>query len=182
MPQIVIVILISGLLPIVCAGLAKWGFKDYNNREPRTWLAAQEGWRARANAAQQNSFEIFPLFVAAVIFAVLAGSDASIISPLCWFFVAMRIIYIYFYLADKALLRTLVWILGQGVILRLFLFAMQEAQHQASALTLRAALIVSICRFSHSMKSMICTAPDEQKTNKLVPPETWLLYFIMVYI
>ncbi len=123
MPQITIAILISGLLPIACAGLAKWGFKDYNNREPRTWLAAQEGWRARANAAQQNSFEIFPLFVAAVIFAILAGTDASIISPLCWFFVATRIIYIYFYLADKALLRTLVWILGLGVILRLFLFA-----------------------------------------------------------
>ena len=93
MPQITIAILIAGLLPIACAGLAKWGFKDYNNREPRTWLAAQEGWRARANAAQQNSFEIFPLFVAAVIFAILAGTDASIISPLCWFFVATRIIY-----------------------------------------------------------------------------------------
>ena len=124
MTQTAVTILITGLLPIACAGLAKWGFKDYNNREPRTWFAAQEGWRARANAAQQNSFEIFPLFAAAVIFAILADTEASMISPLCWLFVATRIIYIYFYLTDRALLRTLIWILGLGVILRLFLFAM----------------------------------------------------------
>ena len=123
MAQITIIMLISGLLPIACAGLAKWGFQDYNNREPRAWLAAQEGWRARANAAQQNSFEIFPLFAASVIFAILAETEASIIAPICWFFVATRIIYIYFYLTDKALLRTFVWILGLGAILKLFLFA-----------------------------------------------------------
>mgnify|MGYP000861509815 CR=1 FL=1 len=31
MTQITIIMLISGLLPIACAGLAKWGFQDYNN-------------------------------------------------------------------------------------------------------------------------------------------------------
>jgi uncharacterized MAPEG superfamily protein len=53
----------------------------------------------------------------------LAETEASIIAPICWFFVATRIIYIYFYLTDKAFLRTFVWILGLGAILKLFLFA-----------------------------------------------------------
>ena len=123
MNQVVITVILAGLLPIVCAGLAKWGFKDYNNREPRTWLASQEGWRARANAAQQNSFEIFPLFATSVVFAILADTEISRIPPLCWFFLVTRVIYIYCYVTDKALMRTFVWLLGLGVIIKLFLFA-----------------------------------------------------------
>ena len=123
MSQIAIVVVLVGMLPIACAGLAKWGFKDYNNREPRMWLSAQEGWRARANAAQQNSFEIFPLFAASVIFAILADTDTALILPLCWFFLVTRILYIYCYVTDKALLRTFIWIVGLGAILKLFLFA-----------------------------------------------------------
>ena len=123
MNQVVITIILAGLLPIACAALAKWGFKDYNNREPRTWLSSQEGWRARANAAQQNSFEIFPFFATSVIFAILAETEISRISPVCWFFLVTRVIYIYFYITDKALMRTFVWLLGLGVILKLFLFA-----------------------------------------------------------
>jgi uncharacterized MAPEG superfamily protein len=125
MTPIVLAVVVSGLLPIVCAGLAKWGFRNYDNREPRAWLAAQEGWRARANAAQQNSFEAFPLFVAAVAFAMLAGTEPARMLPVCWFFVATRIAYIGCYVADKALLRTLFWLLGMAASLRLFAFAMQ---------------------------------------------------------
>ncbi len=124
MNQVVITVILAGLLPIACAGLAKWGFKDYNNREPRTWLASQEGWRARANAAQQNSFEIFPFFATSVVFAILADIEISRISPFCWFFLVTRVIYIYCYVTDKALMRTFVWLLGLGVIVKLFLFAM----------------------------------------------------------
>ena len=123
MNQVVITVILAGLLPIACAGLAKWGFKDYNNREPRTWLASQEGWRARANAAQQNSFEIFPLFATSVVFAILADTESSRMSSLCWFFLVTRVFYIYCYVTDKALMRTFVWLLGLGVIIKLFLSA-----------------------------------------------------------
>jgi len=123
MNKIALAVILVGLLPIVCAGLAKWGFRDFNNREPRTWLASQDGWRARANAAQQNSFEIFPFFAASVIFAILVGTDSSLIYPLCWFFLVTRIFYIYCYVTDKPLLRTFVWIVGFGVVLKLFYFA-----------------------------------------------------------
>ncbi len=123
MTPIVLAVIISGLLPIVCDGLAKWGFKNYDNREPRAWLAAQEGWRARANAAQQNSFEAFPFFAAGVVFALLAGTEPERILPVCWFFVATRLAYIGCYLADKATIRTLFWTAGMGATLRLFAFA-----------------------------------------------------------
>ena len=124
MTQIVITVIIAGLLPIVCAGIAKWGFKSYDNREPRAWLATQSGWRARANAAQQNSLEAFPLFAAAVMFALIAKTEASLMIPVCWFFIACRVVYIYCYVSDKASIRSFVWFLGIAATLRLFLFAL----------------------------------------------------------
>ena len=63
-------VLVAALLPIVCAGIAKWGTfgkprRDggFDNENPRAWLARQTDWRARANAAQANSFEALPFFI-----------------------------------------------------------------------------------------------------------------------
>ena len=60
-------VLVAVFLPIVCAGIAKWGSfgkprsqGGFDNVDPRAWLARQTGWRARANAAQANSFEALP--------------------------------------------------------------------------------------------------------------------------
>ena len=51
-------LLIAALMPVVCAGISKAGATDrYDNRNPRDWLARREGYRARAYAAQQNSWE-----------------------------------------------------------------------------------------------------------------------------
>jgi len=41
-------LLIAGVLPVACAGIAKLGFKEYDNNNPRAWLAKQTGFRARA--------------------------------------------------------------------------------------------------------------------------------------
>ena len=69
-------VLLACLLPIVAAGVAKWGTFSrsvreggFDNEDPRAWLARQSGRRARANAAQANSFEALPLFIAAVLTA-----------------------------------------------------------------------------------------------------------------
>ena len=50
-------LLAGALLPIVCAGIAKWGTMTtpankggFDNNNPRAWLARQTDWRARANA------------------------------------------------------------------------------------------------------------------------------------
>jgi len=48
MSQEVLLVLIAGLLPVVCAGIAKWGARTYDNHNPRAWMAQQDGYRARA--------------------------------------------------------------------------------------------------------------------------------------
>lgn len=116
-------VMVAGLLPIVCAGIAKWGARDYDNRDPRAWLARQDGRRARANAAQSNSLEAFPFFAAAVVLALQAGSDAQLVAQWAWLFVALRVVYIGCYVADRAALRSMVWLLGLAVVIRLFAMA-----------------------------------------------------------
>jgi uncharacterized MAPEG superfamily protein len=105
-------VLIAGLLPYVCAIIAKWGFQNFDNHNPRQWLAHQTGFRARANAAQANSFESFPLFAAGVIIATLAHVDAGRIDLYAFAFVVARVGFIVCYVADKAGLRSLFWLLG----------------------------------------------------------------------
>ena len=47
-------------LPIFCAAYAKYraGFSPADNHNPRAFLAHAQGKAARADAAQQNSYEI----------------------------------------------------------------------------------------------------------------------------
>ena len=74
-------VLIAGLLPIVAAGIAKFGFKDFDNSNPRQWLAKQTGFRARANAAQANTFESIPFFFAAIAMAIKKkGIDSKVLA------------------------------------------------------------------------------------------------------
>lgn len=114
-------VLVAGLLPIVCAGISKWGFRGYDNRQPREWLARQEGWRARANAAQQNSWEAFALFAAGVFAAHLAGGPQPQADLIAVAFVLARLAYIFLYVTDRATLRSVVWLLGLGLSVSLFL-------------------------------------------------------------
>lgn len=66
-------VLVAGLLPYVATVIAKAG-TDFDNRNPRAWLARQQGYRHRASAASMNAFEALPLFAAAVLIAqVLRG-------------------------------------------------------------------------------------------------------------
>lgn len=114
-------ILIAALLPIVCAGIAKSGMFSvprsqggYDNHDPRAWLARQTGWRARANAAQANSFEAMPFFVGAVIVAHATGGRQGLVDALAVAFILLRIAYIGLYLADRDSLRSLVWVAAFG--------------------------------------------------------------------
>jgi len=120
-------ILIACLLPIVCAGIAKWkGFGvsrregGFDNHNPRQWLARLEGWQARANAAQQNSFEALPIFIAGVLIAQAHGAPSGTVDTLALVFVLARVAYIATYLADRANLRTLCWVVALGCAIALF--------------------------------------------------------------
>jgi uncharacterized MAPEG superfamily protein len=115
-------VLVVALLPIVCAGLAKWGMfakprreGGYDNHNPRAWLARQSDGRARANAAQANSFEALPFFMGAVIIAHQLGANQTRLDVLAFIFVVLRLVYILLYVADLASARSLTWVLALAV-------------------------------------------------------------------
>jgi uncharacterized MAPEG superfamily protein len=113
-------LMVASLLPIACAGIAKWGFRGFDNNNPREWLAKQQGWRARAHAAQLNSWEALAIFTAAVLSAHLAGAAQDTVDALAAGFVVARVAYVGCYLADRASLRSLVWLVGLGLSIALF--------------------------------------------------------------
>ena len=116
-------VLIAALLPIVFAGIAKTGARDYDNRQPRAWLAGLEGWRQRANWAQNNMHEAFPPFAAAVIIAQVAGGHQATINALACAYLLLRCAYGALYIADRDLPRSLAWIGAMGCVIALFVTA-----------------------------------------------------------
>ena len=109
-------VLVMAILPIVCTGIAKYGMfsksrRDggYDNHNPRAWLAKQTDWRARANAAQANTFEALPFFFAAVIIAHQLQARQTVVDILAFMFVVLRIAYVLMYVADMAKTRSVIW-------------------------------------------------------------------------
>ena len=112
-----------GLLPYAATLTAKVGRKSFDNRDPRAWLARQEGFRRRANNAQMNAFEAFPFFAAAVITAHVLHGPQALVDTLALVFVTARVLHLAFYLADQASLRSLVWFVGFGCVIAIFIVA-----------------------------------------------------------
>lgn len=117
-------ILISALLPYLWVSISKASGQRYDNRDPRGWLAKQENPRAhRANSAQLNAFEAFAPFAAGVLMAQSAGVNPDTITALSLIFVAARIVHGFFYLANSALWRSLVWGVGFACVFALMALA-----------------------------------------------------------
>ena len=116
-------ILIAFLLPYLCTYVAKisGGFRLKDNHDPRDFLDSLNGFGRRAHAAQLNGFEVTPAFAAAVIVAHLAGNAELVtIDVMAVLFITSRLLYMICYLADWAILRSLVWLVGMGLIVGLF--------------------------------------------------------------
>ncbi|MBV6289079.1 MAPEG family protein [Pseudomonas aegrilactucae] len=117
-------VLIALLLPLVCVGIAKFSSGRYNlrqNHDPRAFLDTLEGLPRRAHAAQLNSFEAIPAFVAAVVIADIVGNAEQVTQDvLAVLYITSRLLYIICYLADWALLRSLMWFAGVGLIVSFF--------------------------------------------------------------
>jgi uncharacterized MAPEG superfamily protein len=119
-------VLLAGLMPVICAGIAKAGSKAYDNHDPRAWLSRQTGYRARANAAQTNCFEAFPFFAVGLLLALLTGVEPVVVNALALVFVVVRVAYVACYLADKALYRSIFWLLGYATVIAFYVLAMQN--------------------------------------------------------
>lgn len=122
-----ICLLVACLLPIGCAGLAKSkGFgkrrRDggFDNHHPREWLASLQGWQARANAAQANSWEALPIFIAGLVVAHQHQAAQGTVDALAVTFIVSRLVFVGLYVADQASLRSLVWFVGLVASVALF--------------------------------------------------------------
>ncbi|HXQ51521.1 MAG TPA: MAPEG family protein [Stellaceae bacterium] len=118
MPLAYWMILAAAFLPYVTVALAKSGGVD--NRAPRRELQKLEGWRQRADWAHRNHFETFPIFAASVLVAEVTHAPQGRIDLLALSYVAVRIVYTAMYMADLATMRSLVFTLGLGLTVWLF--------------------------------------------------------------
>jgi uncharacterized MAPEG superfamily protein len=94
-----------------------------DNRNPRLQAQQLTGAGARCYAAQQNAWEALAVFTAAVAVAHLAGADPERSATAALVFIVARVLHAVFYLADQDKLRSLVWIVGFGSCIWLFVLA-----------------------------------------------------------
>jgi uncharacterized MAPEG superfamily protein len=115
-------VLTAGLLPYVATMIAK-SRPGFDNANPRGWLQEQDGFRHRANSAQLNSFEAFPLFAAAVVIASILHTPQHTLDTLAVGFVIARGLYIVCYVVGLAALRSVVWFAGMACCVAIFVAA-----------------------------------------------------------
>ncbi|WP_201598627.1 MAPEG family protein [Psychrobacter vallis] len=118
---------VASLLPWAVSIVAKvsGGFKIRNNAHPRDFFQHTTGMAARANAAQQNSYETLPIFLAAVLVAMLFFVPQLIINTLAWLYVLIRIGYCVAYITNLATFRSILWVLSMACSLMLFYLAIR---------------------------------------------------------
>lgn len=124
-------ILLATLMPIACAGLAKGRDMNvshknggYDNRNPRDWIAKQQGLKRWAQAAQENCWEALPFFAAAVIVSHMLGVIGWLPNVLAVAFIMLRVIYVWLYVTAKQRARSLVWCAAFFVNIAIFLLPM----------------------------------------------------------
>lgn len=112
--SVVVAMVVASLLPMLWMYIAKWlaGFQLHNNQAPRDFMMQATGAAARARAAEQNSYETLPLFLAAAVLALVYFVPLSVVSVLVWLYVLLRVLYGLAYIANWAFFRSAVWALG----------------------------------------------------------------------
>ena len=82
----------------------------------------------RCIGAHENGWEAFISFVPAVLMCRMQKADGKLVRELCMQFVRIRMLYIFVYLIAQwkavAALRTLTWLAGMRVVLKLYLTAL----------------------------------------------------------
>jgi len=119
---VLVAILIPWLMAVVKKSpLVRRG--EYNNNAPRADSLGLGSESQRAHWAEQNSYEILPGYIAAVMVAHFAGAEQRCIDAIALAFIASRIVYCLCYLKDWAMLRSIVWLAGLLCIVGLFVIS-----------------------------------------------------------
>jgi uncharacterized MAPEG superfamily protein len=120
-------VLTAGLMPFVWTGIAKLRGPRYDNGNVRQWQGRLEGLALRAHAAHLNSFEAFPLFAVAVVVAQMHAVDPSYVDTLSLAFIGLRVLYGILYLANQAVLRSLIWM--AAIVCNVMIFVSASGAH-----------------------------------------------------
>lgn len=125
--SVITAMMVACVLPMIFAYVAKMlgGFKAKDNTNPRAFLANLTGAAARANAAQQNSYESLPIFLVAVVTALLFFVPVVIVAKLAWLYVLLRVLYGVAYVMNFATFRSVIWALSLACSLMLFYLAIR---------------------------------------------------------
>lgn len=122
-------LLAAGIIPQLFGMYAK-ASKNFDNNNPREFLAQVQGKKARAVAAMQNGYEGLPLFIAAVLIAHIVPLlnpshivNQSMINMLAIGYIVTRIAFGFLYIAGLGTLRSLVWLAGMACIIGLFVIS-----------------------------------------------------------
>ena len=117
-------VLAATVLPYVWSTLSKVG-QQYDNALPRA--GEYGGWQRRANWAQQNAWEAFAPFAAAVLIAHWLKTPQSTVDLLALLFIGFRIAHGIAYVADYPKSRSLMWVGGIGCVIALYVVAARAA-------------------------------------------------------
>ena len=119
--------IVASFMPLLLAWLTKalGGFRLADNAHPRDFLQQTTGASARANAAQKNSYETLPVFLVAVLAAMLFFVPQSIINVLAWLYVLIRIGYCVAYITNLPMFRSILWLLSMLCCVMLFYLAIR---------------------------------------------------------
>lgn len=122
-------LLIALLIPIVLALVGSYfrfsQLGTLDNKHPRLQAAKLEGTGSRAYAAQQNAWEAFAMFTAAVVVAHLADADPGRSATAAEVFIGARVLHPIFYLANIDSVRTVTFFASLGSCIWLFVLAAQ---------------------------------------------------------
>jgi uncharacterized MAPEG superfamily protein len=120
-------LLVAILIPYVLAGVGGYfrvrQLGTIDNKHPRAQAAELTGAGARACAAQANAWEAVPVFGAAVFVSHLAGANPATAALLSEIFLAARVLHAIAYLANIDILRSLVFLVGFGCCVGLFVIS-----------------------------------------------------------
>lgn len=88
----------------------------YDFNAPRALFDKLPDYAKRATWAHQNSFEVFPLFAAAVLMVCVTGRTIPSTEIAAVTFIVSRLLYSAFYLANIPFARSGCWVLGIACI------------------------------------------------------------------
>jgi uncharacterized MAPEG superfamily protein len=109
------------MLAMLTIGVVKWSaFHQFNNGRPRDPAFYQDPLRARALGAHQNGLEAFPFFAVAVLLAEFRLGPLRLIDELAVLFLIVRIAYVFTYLGNRPVLRSILWGIGFTINIAIF--------------------------------------------------------------